>query len=352
MNQVMKIGCAILLFAGVSINVHAEILVSWESNGVLRATGMEPGSICMVKRTSSLNTSFVTEGEGVVVASNGAMRVAVPVGHETSFFQVSGEMFHPVPAGMVKIPAGTNHGTNPLGVGESYSSSYPATYSLTLERFCMDQYEVTEAQWRTVYNWAISQGYNFDNVGRGKASNHPVQTVSWYDCVKWCNARSERDGLTPCYTVGGSLYKTGQSNPDCNFSADGYRLPTGEEWEYAARGGLNSKRFPWGDIISHNEANYNAGSRSYDASSGTHPLYNNDVSPYTSPVGSFPANHYGLYDMSGNIHEWCWDAQGSLRIMKGGNYTGGSRYARCGDSDDSFSQTYTFMGFGFRAVCR
>ncbi len=139
-------------------------------------------------------------------------------------------------SGMVRIPGGTNSGSDDFGA-----------YSLTVSSFYMDRTKVTKAQWDRVYNWAVSHGYSFDNAGSGKASNHPVQNVNWYDCVKWCNARSEMEGKTPCYNL---------STWSCDFNANGYRLPTSDEWEYAARGGLSGKRFPWGDTITHSQANY------------------------------------------------------------------------------------------------
>ena len=225
------------------------------------------------------------------------------------------------PAGMVLIPGGTNSGTNPLAAGESYDQYYPATYSLSVDPFYMDATEVTKELWDEVYNWATNNTYSFDNAGSGKASNHPVQTVNWYDCVKWCNARSQLEGRTPCSTVGTNVYKTGYSEPDCNFNASGYRLPTSAEWEYAARGGYASRRFPWGDTIQHTKANYEStSSYSYDTSStrGYHPSYTSGGSPYTSPVGSFSSNGFGLYDMSGNVREWCWDASGLGRGFRGG----------------------------------
>jgi formylglycine-generating enzyme required for sulfatase activity len=218
--------------------------------------------------------------------------------------------------------------------------------------FYMDQYEVTKAQWDAVYNWAISHGYSFDNTGSGKASNHPVQTVNWYDCVKWCNARSEKAGRTPCYTVGGAVYKTGQSSPECDFDTNGYRLPTSDEWEYAARGGLSGRRFPWGDTITHAQANYySKDSYTYDISStrGRHPDYDDGGRPYTSPVGSFPANGYGLYDMAGNVWEWCNTKSGSGRVLRGGQWGGYASYLRCGYEWWYYpANSYDYNGF--RAV--
>jgi len=175
---------------------------------------------------------------------------------------------------------------------------------------------------------SVWYGYQFDNPGGGKGPSHPAQKMSWEDCVKWCNARSEREGRPVCYRISGNVYRTGPSGGvTCDFVTQGYRLPTDAEWEYAGRGGLTSKRYPWGDTIDRSRANYYGypSGYAYDLGyTGFDSRYNDRVYPYTSPVGSFAANAYGLYDMAGNVWEWCWDwypgREGSDRVVRGSSW--------------------------------
>lgn len=221
---------------------------------------------------------------------------------------------NPIPPGMAFIPAGSFIMGDTFNEGDS---SERPTHSVYVSDFCMDQYEVTKALWDEVRVWANANGYDLGTVGSGKASNHPVHSINWYDAVKWCNARSEKEGLTPAYYTSAAkttVYRAGQLDLQNDWVKwdTGYRLPTEAEWEKAARGGVAGRRFPWSDsdTIQHSRANYNSSSSyNYDTSPtrGYHPNFAVGATPYTSPVGSFASNSYGLHDMAGNVYEWCWD---------------------------------------------
>jgi formylglycine-generating enzyme required for sulfatase activity len=156
---------------------------------------------------------------------------------------------------------------------------------------------VTWGLWKEVRDWAVAnnKGYDLANIGntypQGRADNFPVVYVSWYDVVKWCNARSEKEGLVPVYQVNWETYRNGQMVPVVNSAANGYRLPIDKEWEWAARGGLSSKGYTY------------SGGNDPDAVAWTQ----ENAKMETKIVGSKLPNELGIYDMSGNVFEWCWD---------------------------------------------
>jgi sulfatase modifying factor 1 len=271
----------------------------------------------------------------------------------------------PSPSGMVLIPAGSFLMGDSFGEGDS--DELPVQ-TVSVSAFWMDTVEVTKGLWDEVATWAAANGYDLGpEDGSGKALDHPVYDVTWYEAVKWANARSEKEGLDPCYTVSGSVYRSWQSAPDCNWSANGYRLPTEAEWEKAARGGVAGHRFPWSDVdtIDHTRANYYSYSGySYDTSPtrGYHPAYATGDYPYTSPVGSFAPNGYGVYDMAGNVFEWCWDwygryapspesdprgpASGSNRAFRGGGLLYYANFCRVAARFYYWpGHEYDFLGF-------
>jgi formylglycine-generating enzyme required for sulfatase activity len=225
----------------------------------------------------------------------------------------------------------------PAGFSAGSSGSHGGSTKVFSSGFYMDKTEISKGTWDTVKAWALANGYTFDNPGVGTATNHPVIGVSWYDVVKWCNARSEMEGLAPVYFTDATrttVYRTGQvilRSTYCNFTAPGYRLPTRAEWAKAAWGGSTSGPYPWPSY-------YGSGAEILDASKGNYSVSGTKMHSWdtaavsaltatylTTPVGYYNgsqqvngvplatpikdmANGFGLYDMFGNVGEWLWDS--------------------------------------------
>lgn len=196
----------------------------------------------------------------------------------------------------ILVPGGTFIMGDEHGLG--YSNELP-THQVTLSSFYISKYELTQAEYQVIMATNPSYGIIGDN--------YPVNYVPWIDAVEYCNARSIQQGLTPCYNT---------TDWSCNFTANGYRLPTEAEWEYAARGATNDPNYVYaGSNDLESVAWYNTGSHHI--------------------VGTKSPNSLGIYDMSGNAWEWCNDwygnyssvtqtnpvgpATGSARVFRGGS---------------------------------
>ena len=206
-----------------------------------------------------------------------------------------------VPEGMALIKGGTFFMGTIFTAEEPYLNESPR-HEVTLSSFFMGKYQVTQEQYGEVMG---------TNPSYYDGADLPVERVSWYDAVEFCNKLSVIEGLNPYYEIyTGTIdeYNTNQDDAlkwkvTRNTSANGYRLPTEAEWEYACRAGTVTK-YNTGDSISTNEANFD----------GENPV----------PVGSFEPNAWDLYDMHGNVGEWCWDWYGNYSVYSQTNPPGTS----------------------------
>ena len=240
-------------------------------------------------------------------------------------------------------------GTFQMGKLDGYDNEKPV-HNVTVSPFYMSTTEVTQSQYQAVMAF---------NPSEFKGENRPVEQLSWYDAIVFCNKLSILDGKPPCYSVNGNTntnswgYQPHNGSGmsaiiECNFKSDGYRLPTEAEWEYAARGGQNY-------IF--------AGSDNIDEVA----WYCNNSGYHTNDVACKKSNGYGLFDMSGNVWEWCWDwyssgfyskspsinpsgpASGSVHVIRGGSYNGNDNYCRITLRS---SAAFNFSDIlGFRIAC-
>lgn len=257
-------------------------------------------------------------------------------------------------------------GTYSRGAGQTNfpNSADAPRQSIVISRaYYVRSYLTTKAQWDAVAAWGAAHGYTDLATGAGKGVDHPVQMVTWYDVVKWCNALSEMEGLNPCYFLGNTIYKTGVSDSVvCDWDSKGYRLPTEAEYEvplasvpYA--GGYFFNNFLTPTYVTNNYFNFLSGSI-YD------PRWAIGGVPYTSPVGALPIlNLSGLYDPAGNVQQWCWDwygtyvagtdprgpTTGTKRVTRGGDWNSGPDFLNYWNRNSQTPNTATNT-IGFRVA--
>ena len=244
----------------------------------------------------------------------------------------------------------------PTAERDSAFSKASVEQPVDLMAFYIAQTETTYTRWYEVYTWAKDNGYTFANPGRegnkgvdGAAptgTNQPVTMISWRDAIVWCNAASEKDGLGPVYKYNGAVVKEADTAKDgdgkaenaiIDLTADGYRLPTEAEWEFAARGGDPASEI-WANVSNKNLASV--------------AWYSDNSDGVTHDVMTKDANTFGMYDMNGNAWEWCynaWPASNQRRIMRGGSYRKTAEGVTA-VSKDAAPVTRVYDDVGFRVV--
>ena len=240
------------------------------------------------------------------------------------------------PIALVLVEGGT------FDMGSDISDDEKPVHKVAVKSFMIGKGEVTFAEYDAYCDATGKSRLNDNDWGRG---TRPVIHVSWYDAVVFCNWRSQKDGLMGCYTITGT-------DVTYNTDANGYRLPTEAEWEYAARGGSKSRGYAYSGSNDAGEVGW------YDQNSGNS----------THQVGEKRANELGLFDMSGNVWEWCWDwygdkyysqspgenpmgpSLGQYRVLRGGCWFGDVHLLRCTLRDGVVFPTSSGYSLGFRVA--
>lgn len=380
------------------------------------------GLVAIDSATNLVGDIWVPRKAAIVTNSSGFLALTNTA--KTQFYRMSSMDSASVPVGMKLVPAG--HFLMGDDNSLTYTNEKPRHWVYTSAFYC-DQFEMINSKMAEMLNWAMALGrvsvdgnsmvrsttgtpllqskgavdstaHNqviygayvdtngiskfgfFPEAGR---SNNPVVGVTWYGAVTFCNWRSEREGLPQCYDL---------TNWTCDFSKTGYRLPTEAEWEKAARGGQINHNYPWDSPMNGNSTSYlnqiATNLAMYTPIGLPHPFTNMPVGSFNGtqiPVGPDTANGYGLYDVVGNVREWCWDwyqgnwysqpgatlpdttgptngetvvfpsgPAGPTRLSRGGSFDENQKNVRCAFRGEAYQSSPDFAHWyhGFRCVRR
>jgi formylglycine-generating enzyme required for sulfatase activity len=303
--------------------------------GYLRSTGHQAGAsfILFRKQETKSNAVQTKEEEPAMIIARTENKEKKAEANQAA---ATTEKNDYVNSGMIYVQAGRFV----MGAKDGVDHERP-THEVELAGFSIARHETTFVEYDAFCDATVGTKPGDEGWGRGE---RPVINVCWLDAVEYCNWLSKKERLEPCYSIsGGSV--------SCNFKANGYRLPTEAEWEYASRAGIK------------NEQTKYSGSDEVD----TVAWYNKNAKKKTSDVGKKKPNGLGLYDMSGNAWEWCWDffgsnyyatsqatdpagpATGDSRVLRGGSWYNGSSYERVTTRGNAKADARDNT-FGFRVV--
>lgn len=241
---------------------------------------------------------------------------------------------------MVKVEGGTFA----MGCGRNDSpcdKDEKPVRQVTLSTFMMSKYEVSTYEWK---QYAKENGIQLAATDWKANDNLPITNITWLQAIKYCNWLSTKQGLTPAYTQRGGQYA-------CDFNANGFRLPTEAEWEFAARGGNKSKGYKYAGADDMQNISWNKA--------------NSKGQPH--PYGTKLPNELGIFDLTGNVWEWCWDwynpdyykfnetkdpkgpINGEKKISRGGSWDSTPSYARTSNRMNTYPDT-TYPFYGLRLV--